>query len=206
MSTGPINYDSMDIEKLQDALQHVNFAAGKQAEDTLSMIMDAVLKKGIMPKTALQLGDETMEAIYAQGYNLYNQGKYKEASHIFRLLMMLDFTTSKYTLGLAACLHRLGDFKDAANLYLLCAALEPANPLPHFHSADCYLQMNSPDLALFSVEMAISSAGDQPQYSIVKERCILMKKTLEEQIQKREEEFQKTKEEATKTADPGQDQ
>src|SRR5574338_1356966 len=138
MSSNPNAFDSPDtskeLPKIQETLQKINLASGKRAEETLKNVLEDALKKGIMPKTALSINDETMEAIYTQGYNLYNQGKFKEASYIFRLLMLLDFTTPKYVLGLAASAHRLKDYTNAANLYLLCAALDPTNPLPQFHS------------------------------------------------------------------------
>src|SRR5260221_14564233 len=111
------------------------------------------MKKGVMPKAALRIGDDTMEEIYTQAYNLYNQGRYKEASYIFRMLMMLDFTTPKYILGLAASLHRMKDYQNASNLYMLCAALDPKNPMPHYHSADCYLQIDAMELAILALQM-----------------------------------------------------
>ena len=181
MDISSLDLEKMDLNKIQDTLQRVNFAAGKEAEDALKAIMEQVLKKGIMPKTALKIGDDTMEAIYTQAYNLYNQGKYKESSYIFRLLMMLDFTTSKYILGLAACLHRMKEYQNAAHLYILCSALDPTNPMPHYHSADCYLQLNALDLAIFALDMAIKAAADQPQYSTIKERAILLKSGIEVQ-------------------------
>ena len=193
-----LNLENMDLNKIQDTLQRINFAAGKQAEDALKTIMEHVLKKGIMPKTALKIGDDTMEAIYTQAYNLYNQGRYKESSYIFRLLMLLDFTTPKYILGIAACLHRTKDYINASNLYLLCGCLDPKNPMPHYHSADCYLQLEAPEFAILSLQMAINAAGDQPQYAVVKERAQLLKTGLEAQIQERAKNPDATK----KTTEP----
>ena len=146
-----------------------------------------------MPKQALHLNDETMEAIYGQGYNLYNQGRYKEASYIFRLLMLLDYMTPKYVLGLAASLHRMKEYMTAANIYLLCGTLDATNPLPHYHAADCYMQQNLPVLAVFSLDLAISAAGDQPQYSIIKERATLMRDALDKQLKEEAKGEQKTK-------------
>jgi len=187
MDISSLDFEKMDLGKIQDMLQKINFSAGKKAEETLHVIMEAVMKKGIMPKQALKLGDDTMEAIYTQGYNLYNQGRYKEASYIFRLLTLLDFTTSKYILGMAASLHRLKDYKNASNLYLMYGALEPTNPLPHFHSADCYLQMNAIEIAILCLTMAISIAVDQPQYAVLKERATLLRQGLEVKAQARAE-------------------
>jgi type III secretion system low calcium response chaperone LcrH/SycD len=183
MNFNPSNIDAENLSNVQETLQRINFASGEKAEEALKGALEDALKKGIMPKTALQINDETMEAIYTQGYNLYNQGKFKESSYIFRLLMLLDFTTPKYVLGLAACAHRLKDYPNAANLYLLCAALDPTNPLPHFHSADCYLQLKMPTTALFSLGMAITAAGNQSQYALVKDRAILMKQALDQQLE-----------------------
>lgn len=171
-----------ELNKVQDTLQRINPASGKQAQNAIKNILEGALKKGIMPKTALKINDEAMEAVYTQGYNLYGQGKYKEASHVFRLLMLMDFTTPKYVLGLAACAHRLKDYENAANLYVLCSTLDPKNPLPHFHAADCYLQVKLPTIALLSLNVAIKTAGDQSQYNLIKERAMLMQKALEEQI------------------------
>lgn len=178
------DYDKMNVPEIQEKLQQINFGApGKKAETAVKQIMEAALKKGIMPKQALQISDDTMEAIYTQAYTLYNQSKYRDASYVFRLLMLLDFTTPKYVLGLAACAHRLSDFTNAANLYFLCAALDPTNPIPHFHSTDCYIQLGATAIASYSLQLAIEAAGDQPQYQTIKQRAELMKEALDKQIE-----------------------
>ena len=120
--------------------------------------------------------------------------------------MLMDYMTPKYILGLAASMHRLKDYKSAANIYLLCATMDTTNPLPHYHAADCYMQLNVPAMAMFSLGLAIKSAGDQPQYAVVKERATLMHKALEKKVkemaeQEAQQESQKEqpKEKAKKT-------
>ena len=175
--------EKMNMPEIQDRLQKINFGApGKKAESAVKQIMEVALKKGIMPKQALQISDDTMEAIYTQGYTLYNQSKFRDASYIFRLLMLLDFTTPKYVLGLAACAHRIKDYTNAANLYFLCAALDPTNPLPHFHSTDCYIALGATAIAAYSLRLAIDTAGDQPQYESIKQRAELMYEALNKQL------------------------
>ena len=175
-------------EKISGATGH---AAGP-AREAITALLTQALNQGLMPKTALRLSDDTMEAIYGQAYNLYNQGKYKEASYVFRLLMMLDYLTPKYAMGLAACLHRMKDYKNAANTYLLCGTLDTTNPMPHYHAADCYIQLNSEVAAIFSLNLAIKAAGAQPQYAVIKERATLMRDTLDTKLQ---EEWKKQKKE-----------
>ena len=113
-------FEKMDQVTITDKLTKAAQLLGTPSRETVEALITGGAEKGLMPKQALNIGDDTMEAIYSQGYNLYNQGKYKDASYIFRLLMLLDYLTPKYILGLAACLHRLKDFKNAANVYLLC--------------------------------------------------------------------------------------
>lgn len=176
--------EKMDLPEIQDRLQKIDFGTtGKKSEAAVKNILEQALKKGIMPKTALKLSDDTMEAIYTQAYTLYNQGKFRDASYVFRLLMLLDFTTPKYVLGLAACAHRVKDYTNAANLYYLCAALDPSNPMPHFHAADCYMQLGAIGIASYSLGLAIETAGMQPQYEIIKERATLMRDALDKQIE-----------------------
>ncbi len=174
--------ENIDTGKVAEKINEATGLAAMPAKETITALLTEAMNKGVMPKHALHLGDEAMEAIYGQGYNLYNQGRYKEASYIFRLLMLLDYMTPKYALGLAASLHRLKDYNTAANVYLLCGTLDTSNPLPHYHAADCYLQLQLPVMAVFSLDLAISAAGDQPQYAIIKERAMLMRDTLDKQL------------------------
>lgn len=179
----------IDTGAVSEKLTEATAQAAKPAKETITAILTEALNKGALPKQALHLSDEAMEAIYGQGYNLYNQGRYKEASYVFRLLMLLDYMTPKYALGLAASLHRLKEYTSAANVYLLCGTLDTKNPLPHYHAADCYMQLNMPVMAIFSLDLAITAAGSQTQYSIIKERALLMKDTLEKQAKEQAKEI-----------------
>lgn len=178
----------IDTTAISEKITSLLSTTGGPARDTIIAMLTDALNKGVMPKHALQLGDDTMEAIYSQAYTLYNQGRYKEASYIFRMLMLLDYATPKYPMGFAACLHRQKDYKSAANVYLLCGTLDSTNPLPHYHAADCYIQLNFPMMALFSLRLTIKTAGAQPQYAIIKERATLMEKALKKQVKEEIEE------------------
>jgi type III secretion system low calcium response chaperone LcrH/SycD len=188
-------YKDVDQKKIGEKIGPASAIAGGSAKDTIAALLSEAANKGVMPKHALKLGDDTMEAIYGQAYNLYNQGRYKEASYIFRLLMLLDYMTPKYILGLAACLHRMKDYKNAANIYLLCGTIDVTNPLPHYHAADCYMQLEVPSLALFSLGLAITTAGDQPQFAALKERASLMKEALQKKIKEEVEAAEEPKKE-----------
>lgn len=145
----------------------------KKLEDALGGLSDKMLKGGMLPKDALGLSDALVEGIYAQAYRLYNTGKYSESIHLFRMLVMLNSTESKYILGLAACFHMLKEYQNAVQVYSMCAMLDPENPIPHYHASDCYVQMQDPLSAIISLNLAVQRAGEKPQYVKIKERALL---------------------------------
>lgn len=140
------------------------------------------MKDSASAKQAMGLTDALVENIYGQAYRLYNTGKYKDASHLFRLLMMLDPKQSKYTLGLAACFHMLKEFKNAIEIYTICGVMDPETPIPHYHASDCYIQMKDNISALIALEMAINRSGEKPVYKTLKDRAQLTIETLKKEI------------------------
>lgn len=149
--------------------------------EAVVQIGDDFFRRGTLPKDIFGLDNNILENIYAQAYRLYNTGKYTEASHLFRILIMMNATEQKYMLGLAACFHMLKEYDNALNSYTLCSALDPKNPLPYYHSSDCYIQLKDNLSAMLSLEMTIAHAGDKPEYAKMKERAILSLQSLKKQ-------------------------
>lgn len=141
-----------------------------------------MLKQGMVPKDALGINESYLENVYAQAYRLYNTGKYTEATHLFRILIMLNAMEPKYMLGLAACFHMLKEYGNAIQTYTMCAALDPHNPIPHYHTSDCFIQMKDYLSAMISLELAIKLAGDKPDYAKLKERAQLSLESLKKQL------------------------
>lgn len=177
----PEGFANLSVDRLTAAVSGAHGVVGTQIKETLTMIFEAQ-KRGIMPKKALGMSDETIEALYTQAYNLYNQGKYNDAVYIFVVLMMLDPETPKHNLGCAACLHRLGKYEKAAQLYMLCSVMDPQNPLPYFHAADCYIKLKALPLADMCLKNTLKRCGESPEHSIVRERAELMLKAVDEEI------------------------
>lgn len=182
MAKDPLDYSSMNLGKMLDGLGDVNDVAGKQLESTLSLMFDG-MKKGIMPKQVLNLGEDKIESLYTQAYTMYNQGKYKEASYLFFILMSIDPTVAKHVMGCAACFHRQQMYQKAAELYILCSSLDPENPLPDFHAADCHIKLQLPPLAAMHLKNVIERARDNPDHAVVKERAIIMLDAIEKEIE-----------------------
>ncbi|MBA2726817.1 MAG: SycD/LcrH family type III secretion system chaperone [Parachlamydiaceae bacterium] len=170
--------------EVKKALAEMSKTLGTEMPKEFEAIADRVLKKGANPRDALGLSDQMIEGIYGQAYRLYNTGKYKDASDLFRLLIMLNPTEQKYTLGMAACYHMMKEYQAAGHLYTVCAMLDPLSPVPHYHASDCYLQLGDKVSALIALEMAIKRSGDKAEFQQLKDRATLTVNSLREEIEK----------------------
>lgn len=146
-----------------------------------------IVGEGYPPKEAFGISDQMVEGIYGQAYRLYNTGKYKEASQMFRLLIMLNAQELKYSLGLAACFHMSKDYYAAIDVYSTCGVLDPQNPIPHYHASDCYLQLGDKISAMIALEMAVRRAGDKAEYQQLKDRALMTIESLRNEITKPKE-------------------
>lgn len=169
-----------DIKKgIEDIGEELKEEKGKDYSD----LIEKVLKKSLMVKDMLGMSDAMVEGIYSQAYRLYNNGKYREAVHLFRLLIMLNSTEPKYLMGLAACFHMLKEYKAAVETYALCSILDQENPLPSFHSSDCYLQIKDIPSAIVSLNLAVKRAKGKMEYKILHDRCVITLEGLNKQYQ-----------------------
>lgn len=92
-----------------------------------------------MAKNNLQLQKQGLGAMYAIGFKLYENGKYKEAVDVFRVLTVLDKEQKKHWLGLGASYQQLKDYDRALQSYAYAALLDERDPFVHFHAAECFL-------------------------------------------------------------------
>lgn len=148
--------------------------------EEVNTILHKIFDEKMLPKDAMGLSSEIVEGMYGQAYVLYNSGRYKEASQVFRLLITLDPTAIKYTLGLAASQHMMKDYANAVVTYQMCALMDPENPLPQYHASDCFLKMNDKESAIAALTMAVANAGNTPEYQTIADRCTMMIQSLKE--------------------------
>lgn len=171
----------------KEALDLSSEETQEEVKKAFAEIGDKVLVKGMLPKDAMGISNQLLEGIYAQAYRLYNTGKYSEAIHLFRMLILFQPTEAKYVLGLAACFHMLKEYMNAVQTYTMCSVIDPLSPLPFYHSSDCFIQMKDYLSAIICLEMAIKKAGDKPEYSKLKERALLSLESIKQQKEPKEQ-------------------
>ncbi|GAB4233683.1 MAG: SycD/LcrH family type III secretion system chaperone SicA [Chlamydiales bacterium] len=170
-------------EALKQAIEQLPIE-GKDSDkikESLESLASKIFEKGMTPREAMGMSKEMVEGLYGFGYRLYNTGKYPQASQLFRLLILIDPTEPRYTLGLAACFHMQKDYENAAAAYMLCSLISPNDPMLFYHASDCYMQMNKPHLAVEALENALKKMKGREEFTALRDRASL---TLEMAKQK----------------------
>lgn len=165
-------------EGVKKVLEQLGDGIGKQQSKDFQKLSQEVLAKQALPKKMMGMSDAMVEGLYSQAYRLYNTGKYKDASQLFRMLILLDSTEPKFAMGMAACFHMMKEYANALNMYALCGIIDPESPIPHYHASDCYIQMKDNVSAIVSLEMAVKRAGDRPEYHTLKDRAVMTIESL----------------------------
>lgn len=136
--------------------------------------------KGKELKEVLEVPPQQLENAYAVAYSAYQQGRYEEAASVFRYLLVFDKECYKYLLGLAASLHKLEQWAEAAGAYQMAAMKNPADPVPFFHAADCFVHLGEVTVADYSLAQVIKIAEADPKYKELAERADLIRQGLKE--------------------------
>lgn len=151
---------------------------GENLTEEQKGFMEEVLHRALdlkMPlKDAMGLNQQVFENIYNMAYQMYNTGRYQQSLQLFRLLVTLDISELKYLMGVAASLHMLKDYKGASELYFILATLNPHDPVPYYHAADCYLQLGMPDVAAAAMKSCIDECAMNPKFQAMKMRLEVM--------------------------------
>ena len=107
-----------------------------QAEELLSF-----LEEGGTLKMLHDVSSDTIEHIYAVGYNFFQSGKLEQAAKVFQLLSMLDHYQARFFIGLGAARQELGEYLQAIDAFSYAALVDINDPRPPFHSAECHLKL-----------------------------------------------------------------
>ena len=160
-------------KSVQEVMAKLGDAVPPEAKSRIEEAVKEIIEHDVLPRIALGLPPEMFEAMYQQGYNLFQSGKYQDALTIFNVLRFLDISDGRYTFSIAACYHYMQEYLDAAANYLIYREMDPLNPITSFHLYDCFVKADYPASALFFIQEALVLAGMDPQYDALKEKIQL---------------------------------
>lgn len=85
------------------------------------------------------LSNAEMEAMYAKGVDYYKVGAYAEALKIFKFLMFLEHTSSRYWTATGSAFQALKQYDQAIKCYQMGTFFDLHNPKPAYYAAECFL-------------------------------------------------------------------
>ncbi|EIE5866442.1 SycD/LcrH family type III secretion system chaperone VcrH [Vibrio sp. 1159] len=140
-----------------------------QAEELLSF-----LEEGGTLKMLHDVSQDTIEHIYAVGYNFFQSGKIEQAAKVFQLLSMLDHYQARFFIGLGAARQELGEYLQAIDAYSYAALVDVNDPRPPFHSAECHLKLEQLTEAESGFYSAKEMSAGKSQYADLHECAGIM--------------------------------
>lgn len=171
-------------EKVHQMMQDLDLKSNAKDKKSIEDLLVRMHEEKLLPKDILNLSPEFITALYNHGCQLFQSGKYKNASGIFQFVQKIDGQSFRYSMAIAACYHYLKDYIPAIHYYRLAAYEDPANPIPHFHLYDCFMKIGSPLAALNEINAVVYLTNDKPQYSALHEKAALELKSLQEDLKK----------------------
>ncbi len=153
-----------------------HFDEFRLSEEALERLKDpASLKKQIEEGKTFQeifgFNVVSMEKFYQAACRLFEQQQYEEASDAFLFLTTLNPRVHNYWLGLGMSEQLNGEHDAALIAYNVAISTDTKDPLPHYHSAGCYDVLHDKERALSCIELALSRAGDHPEYAHIKQQA-----------------------------------
>lgn len=155
-----------------------------QSYELMKKLWGKMAKIGIKPHHALKVSNEVIEDTYQMAHYLYINNKPEESLKFFRHLVTFDPNSYRFCFGLAACLQRLKEYKEAIGWYTVASVSDQTNPLPTYHATQCYMEIDGWQGADFFCNKTIELAGDNPEYKTLKDHSLAYKHGIEHKLKK----------------------
>jgi type III secretion system low calcium response chaperone LcrH/SycD len=121
-------------------------------------------EKGGTWKDLLGYDKNLMQTQYKIAYDFYQKADYKSAAAAFSYLTMLNPYEFTYWMGLGIVKQSDRLYEEAIVSYTAAEAMDPENPIPHLHLAQCFYALNLREEAAKHLQQAIDVAGERPEY------------------------------------------
>lgn len=161
----------IDEELVDKEVKKIAANRSEEEQGTLKNVFMDILVKGMSIMQAIGFPPAQLEVIYSYASELYSAGKYDDASALFFFISQLNPRDPRFTFGLAASFHKLKRYGDASVYYLMSTTVDRENPLPYFHAADCFIQLNQPEAAIVMLDNTLALSWNSPQHEKLKQQA-----------------------------------
>ncbi len=151
----------------------------QKSQATFNNILAAVASGEMTLQQATGLTDAQLEAMYSVAYNLFVNEKYQDALDSFALLQTIAPMNYIINFGLAASVQMVEKYIEAILLFTFTSSLEPENPAPMLHLAECYMAIADKDAAIYSLKTAVERCDNSAMGIAVRTRAEIMLENIE---------------------------
>ncbi len=124
----------------------------------------AYFEQGGTWQDLLKFDNNTMEAQYKVGFDLYQSADFKKAGGVFSYLTILNPYEEKYWMGLGLSKQSQKLFEEAVVAYLVVEAVTPQNPRPHLNLAQCFHALKESDDVKKHLKKAVALSAMKAEY------------------------------------------
>lgn len=117
------------------------------------------------------LESRELEAVYALGYALYNQGRWSDALQVFGSLVRHDHLDRRYQIAAANCLKMQRRFDMALRAYGVAHLLDVTDPHVVLQMGECLIALGNKEDAQAMLDGVGQLASGQPQYAAIADRA-----------------------------------
>lgn len=149
--------------------------SAKKIEETFTSLWT----QGVPLYITRGVAKQDLDALYLIAYNLYSEKKYQEAAQIFETITFYNHFDRRGWIGTAACYQMLGHYDDAIQCYSSASLIDIEDPMPIFHSVECYVALNRYAEALSALEAILTLTKDKSEFASLKNWATQMKETLQ---------------------------
>lgn len=107
--------------------------------DELTIVRTTIDQLTSLLRTGFPCTDAELDALYNIGVQIYQQGKWEDASRVFGLINMFAPFNSLYLSAQGKCLKCLGAYEDAHDVFHLAWTIDRSMPAAALHAAECLM-------------------------------------------------------------------
>lgn len=151
----------------------------KNSARKMEETFNPLLTKGVPLYITRGLTKQDLDALYIIAYNLYSEGKYQKAVQVFETMTFYNHFDKRGWIGTAACYQVLGRYNDAILCYSFASLIDVQDPLPVFHSIECYVALKRYSEALAALDAILLLTDKNAEFANFKNWAMKMKETLQ---------------------------
>ena len=87
------------------------------------------------------LSDNIIEALYESGHVQFSQGRFDQALKVFAVVLLHRPINARFVCAYGMCQKNLHDYLAAQSAFKVQVLLEPENPVPLLHMAECLMML-----------------------------------------------------------------